>query len=54
MIQAYDDEDNAPMCVDLPLPYRLRTWDEMIREWEGKHDGEDGHGDADGDRGRDL
>lgn len=21
MIQAYDDEDNAPMTEDLPLPY---------------------------------
>lgn len=49
MLQAYDDEDNAPMCADLPLSYRLRTWDEMIREWEGKHEGQtDGH---DGDPG---
>ena len=43
MIQAYDDEDNAPMNADLPLPYRIRTWEDMIREWEGKHDA-DGQG----------
>ena len=41
MIQAYDDEDNAPMSEDLPLHYRIRTWDEFIREWEGKHNGKD-------------
>jgi len=36
MIQAYDDEDNVPMCADLPPPYPIRTWEEMLREWEGK------------------
>jgi hypothetical protein len=30
---AYDDEDNAPMTVDLPLPYRIRTWREVQEEW---------------------
>lgn len=33
MIQAYDDEDNAPMTDDLPLPYRIRTWEEVQEEW---------------------
>ena len=47
MIQAYDDEDNAPMAVDLPLPYRIRTWEEMIKEWEGKHNA-DGQGQVSG------
>ena len=37
MIQAYDDEDNAPMTEDLPFPYRIRTWEEVTREWEGKY-----------------
>lgn len=43
MNRAYDDEDNAPIVDDLPLPYRIRTWEEMIREWEGKHNA-DGQG----------
>ena len=44
MLQAYDDEDNVPMVFEsLPLPYRIRTWEEMIREWEGKHNA-DGQG----------
>jgi len=38
MIHAYDDEDNAPMFGEVPLPYRIRTWEEFIREWEGKDD----------------
>ena len=33
----YDDEDNAPMSDGIGLPYPLRTWDEMIKAWEGKH-----------------
>ena len=37
MRQAYDDEDNMPMFGDLPLPYPIRTWEEMIKTWEGKH-----------------
>lgn len=37
MIHAYDDEDNAPMFGDLPLPYPIKTWAEMIEAWEGKH-----------------
>ena len=41
MIHAYEDEDNAPMYGDVPLPYPIRTWEEMIRIWEGKHDGKD-------------
>lgn len=41
MIYAYDDEDNAPMWDDLPLPYQVRTWDEMIRAWEGEHNWQD-------------
>ena len=43
MRQAYDDEDNAPMFGDLPLPYPIRTWAEMIKAWEGEHnaDGQD-------------
>ena len=36
MIQEYDDEDNAPMVMDLPLPYPVRTWEEMIKSWERK------------------
>ena len=37
MIQAYDDEDNAPMAFeDLPLPYRIRTWEEVQEEWNEK------------------
>ena len=43
MNRAYDDEDNAPIVYDLPLPYRIRTWEEMIREWEGKYNA-DGQG----------
>ena len=44
MIHAYDDEDNVPMAFeDLPPPYRIRTWDEMIKEWEGKNNA-DGQG----------
>jgi len=43
MNRAYDDEDNAPIVDDLPLPYRIRTWEEMIREWEGKYNA-DGQG----------
>lgn len=39
----YNDEDNAPIVDDLPLPYRIRTWEEMIREWEGKYNA-DGQG----------
>lgn len=30
MRQAYDDEDNAPMFEELPLPYPIRLWAEMI------------------------
>lgn len=37
MIYAYEDEDNAPMVMDLLLPYQIRTWEEMIKEWEGEH-----------------
>jgi len=44
---AYDDEDNAPMWTDLPLPYRIRTWEEMISEWEGKNNA-DGQGTVSG------
>ena len=47
MIQAYDDEDNAPMTEDLPLPYRIRTWEEMIKAWEGEHNA-DGQGQVSG------
>lgn len=43
MRQAYDDEDNLPMFGDLPLLYPIRTWEEMVREWEGKHNA-DGQG----------
>ena len=44
MIYAYEDEDNAPMAFeDLPLPYRIRTWEEVTREWEGKYNA-DGQG----------
>ena len=39
MRQAYEDEDNAPMFGDVPLPYPIRTWAEMIEAWEGKPDG---------------
>lgn len=58
MIHAYEDEDNAPMCGDVPLPYLIRTWEEMIKAWEGEHNGQnmdgrkaegegnDGHGAA--------
>lgn len=31
------------MFGDVPLPYPIRTWEEMIRDWEGKHDA-DGQG----------
>ena len=48
MIQAYDDEDNAPMAFeDLPLPYRIRTWEEMIKAWEGEHNA-NGQGEVSG------
>lgn len=43
MRQAYDDEDNMPMFGDLPLPYPIRTWAEMIESWEDKHNA-DGQG----------
>ena len=58
MIHAYEDEDNAPMFWDVPLPYPIRTWEEMIKAWEGEHNGQnmdggkaegegnDGHGAA--------
>lgn len=49
MRQAYDDEDNAPMFGDLPLPYPIRTWEEMIKSWEGEHNA-DGQGQASGRR----
>lgn len=39
----YNDEDNAPMVMDVPPPYRIRTWEEMIKSWEGKHNA-DGQG----------
>ena len=53
MIHAYEDEDNVPMCEDLPLPYPIRTWDEMMEVWYGKRmdgrkaeraEGKDDHG----------
>lgn len=47
MRQAYDDEDNAPMFEELPLPYRIRTWEEMIKAWEGKYNA-DGQGQVSG------
>ena len=47
MNRAYDDEDNAPMVMDLPLPYPVRTWEEMIKSWEGKHNA-DGQGEVSG------
>lgn len=47
MIQSYDDEDNAPMTENLPLPYRIRTWEEMIKSWEGEHNA-DGQGEVSG------
>lgn len=47
MRQAYEDEDNAPMFGDLPLPYPIRTWEEMIKAWEGKHNA-DGQGQVSG------
>lgn len=47
MKQAYDDEDNEPMAVDLPLPYPIRTWDEIIKAWEGEHNA-DGQGKVSG------
>ena len=47
MIHAYDDEDNAPMSEDLPLPYPIRTWEEMIKAWEGEHNA-DGQGEVSG------
>ena len=47
MRQAYEDEDNAPMFGDLPLPYPIRTWEEMIEAWEGKHNA-DGQGQVSG------
>ncbi len=37
MRQAYDDEDNAPMFEELPMPYPIRLWAEMIKAWEGEH-----------------
>ena len=37
MIYAYEDEDNAPMVMDLPLPYPVKTWEEIIGTWEGEH-----------------
>ena len=43
MRQAYEDEDNAPMFGDVPLPYPIRTWAEMIEAWEGEHNA-DGQG----------
>lgn len=58
MLYAYEDEDNSPMCGDVPPPYPIRTWDEMIKAWEGKcngknmdgreaeGEGNDGHGAA--------
>lgn len=51
MRQAYEDEDNAPMFGDVPLPYTIRTWEEMIRIWEGEHNGQDlDGGKAEGER----
>lgn len=47
MRQAYDDEDNAPMSDDIGLPYPIRTWDEMIKAWEGEHNA-DGQGQVSG------
>lgn len=47
MRQAYEDEDNAPMFGDVPLPYPIRTWAEMIEAWEGKHNA-DGQGQVSG------
>ena len=47
MRQAYDDEDNMPMFGDLPLPYRIRTWEEMINSCEGKYNA-DGQGQVSG------
>lgn len=47
MIHAYDDEDNAPMTGDVPLPYRIRTWEEMINSCEGKYNA-DGQGQVSG------
>lgn len=47
MRQAYEDEDNAPMFGDLPLPYPIRTWEEVIKEWEGEHNA-DGQGKVSG------
>ena len=32
MRHAYDDEDNAPMFEELPLPYPIRTWEDFIKE----------------------
>ena len=47
MIHAYDDEDNAPMCGEVPLSYRIRTWQEVQEEWEGKYNA-DGQGKVSG------
>lgn len=47
MRQAYEDEDNAPMFGDVPLPYPIRTWAEMIEAWEGKYNA-DGQGQVSG------
>ena len=47
MLYAYEDEDNAPMFGDVPLPYPIRTWAEMIEAWEGKHNA-DGQGQVSG------
>lgn len=47
MKQAYDDEDNAPMFGDLPIPYPVRTWEEMIKAWEVKYNA-DGQGQISG------
>lgn len=61
MIHAYEDEDNAPMYGDVPLPYQIRTYDKMMIALEGEHNGKDldgreaegkeydGHGAADVD-----
>ena len=43
----YNDEDNAPMVMDVPPPYRIRTWEEMIKSWDGEHNA-DGQGQVSG------
>jgi len=35
------------MFGDVPLPYPLRTWEEMIKAWEGEHNA-DGQGEVSG------